>query len=78
MGQLCSAGKLHEERQIVMKSFKGEVKRKPHIDFGETSAVPEIHVMDDGPEITQREEEKEGNVHVIIEGVAVPEVMKED
>ena len=57
---------------------KKEERRKLHIDFEDTSAIPEIHVRDDEPEIVQREEEEEGDVRIIKEDVAVPEVMKSE
>lgn len=59
-----------------MKDFKGKAHHKPLIDFGETSAIPEIHVEEGEPEMAQRKEEKEGGIRIIKENVAVPEVMK--
>ena len=52
-----------------------------HIDFGETSAIPEIHVDHADradQEFTQRRAEKEGKICIIKDGVAVPDVMRED
>lgn len=66
-----------ERQSIMKKNFKGEGNRKPFIDLEETSAVPEIHFMQNEPEVAQRDEEKEGSIRIIKEGVAVPEVMKE-
>lgn len=62
----------------MWKNLMNKEHRGPHIDFGETSAIPEIHVRDDAPKVEQRKEEKEGKVHIIKEGVAVPEIMVDD
>ncbi len=52
--------------------------RKPHFDFGETSAIPEIRINSDEPEIDQPEANDEGNMRIITDDVAVPEVLKKD
>ena len=51
---------------------------RAQIDLGTTSAVPEIHVDRNEQKIKQREAEKVGNLRIIKDGVAVPEVMRED
>ncbi len=61
-----------------MTKFAEHKAGKAHFDFGETSAVPEIHIGEKKPEVEQRKAEKMGNVLVIKDGVAVPEVMRED
>ncbi len=60
-----------------MKKFAEHRHGRVHIDFNETNAIPEIHVSEDEPEVEQRKEEEEGRIHIIKEGVAVPEVMRE-
>lgn len=63
-----------ERLYIMSEKVKG---KKLHIDLDEVSAVPEIRIEKDRPQSGQHDVEKEGDICVIKEGVAVPEVLKE-